>query len=95
VSAWHIAELDTIDPSACPAEFVKSFQSYKQAWEAIRQRSQQPNEEKRGIQSYVVLFLQLKDELSPNEFVHGRDDDVLLKTLLIRARELRRAAGVR
>jgi hypothetical protein len=90
VSGWYLAELDTIELSGCPADFVERFQSYKQAWDAIRQRSQQPPEGKRGITSYVVLFMQLKDELSPQEYVHSRGDDALLNTLLIRARELKR-----
>src|SRR5262245_43873803 len=70
VSGWHVAGLDAIDFSGCPADLVESFQTYKQAWDAIRQRSQQPSEGQRGIKSYTVLFMQLKDELSPKGYVN-------------------------
>jgi hypothetical protein len=95
VSGWYLAELDAIDLSGCPADFVEKFQSYKQAWDAVRQRSQQPPEGKRGIKSYTVLFMQLKDELSPKGYANGRDDDALLNALLLRAREIKRAAATK
>jgi hypothetical protein len=93
VAAWYLAELDAIDLSSCPEAFDKSFQSYKQAWETIRQRGPKPPDDKNGSTSVVVLFQRLKDELLPAVRANGRDDDPLLNTLLIRARELKRAAA--
>jgi hypothetical protein len=93
VAAWYLAELDAIDLSGCPDAFDKSFQSYKQAWETIRQRGHKPPDGKNGTQNVVNFFQQLKDELLPAGRANGRDDDPLLNTLLIRARELKRAAG--
>jgi hypothetical protein len=93
VSRWYLAELDAIDLSGCPAEFAEKFRGYRQAWEAVRRRSQEPAEAEHGIKSYAVLFQQLKDELLPQGLANGRDDDALLNELLLRARELKRAAG--
>jgi hypothetical protein len=93
VAAWYLAELDAIDLSGCPEAFDKSFQSYNQAWETIRQRGQKPPDGKNGTPNVMNVFQQLKDELLPAGRANGRDDDPLLNTLLIRARELKRAAG--
>jgi hypothetical protein len=93
VASWYLAELDAIDLSGCPEAFDKSFQSYRQAWQAIQQRGQKPPDNKSGTTGVVVLFQLLKDELLPEGKSNGRDDDPLLNTLLIRARELKRAAG--
>jgi hypothetical protein len=91
VSAWYLAELDAIDLGGCPEEFAESFHSYRQAWDAVRQRSQTSPEDKSDIKSFVYIFTQIKDDLSWTELSSGRDD-LLLNTILIRVRELKRAA---
>jgi hypothetical protein len=93
VSAWYLAGLDAIDLSGCPAGFADAFEAYKRAWQAVHERSRKPPDDKRGISNYPVLFQEIKDELLPVGRTHIRDDDPLLNDLLLRARDLKRAAG--